>query len=76
MTRREVVARYCEKSGRSVSSPVFYYVFGLFKNAVIAQQIYARWKQGHSKDPRFGKLIHVIRDLGTRGVAALTTNSI
>jgi len=27
----------------------FYYAFGLYKNAVIAQQIYARWKQGTFK---------------------------
>lgn len=73
LSRKEVVERYTEKSRRTVKSPLFYYVFGLFKNAVIAQQIYARWKQGHSKDPRFGELIHVIRDLGRRGVTALET---
>lgn len=76
LTRKEVVEQYIRKSGRSISSPVFYYVFGLFKNAVIAQQIYARWKQGHSKDPRFGSLIHVIRDLAKRGEKAVETDSI
>lgn len=76
LTRQEVVERYSEKSGRTILDPVFYYVFGLFKNAVIAQQIYARWKQGHSKDPRFGQLIHVIRNLAERGVKALEVNSI
>ena len=76
LSRKEVVERYTEKSGRSIKNPVFYYVFGLYKNAVIAQQIYARWKQGHSKDSRFGSLIHVIRDLGTRGSKAIDTDSI
>ncbi len=76
LTRQQVVERYMEKSGRSVASPVFYYVFGLFKNAVIAQQIYARWKQGHSKDPRFGELIHVIRDLARRAQHTTQTNQI
>ena len=76
LTRKEVVDRYVEKSGRQISNPVFYYVFGLFKNAVIAQQIYARWKQGHSKDPRFGELIHVIRDLSSRGRDAVQRDSI
>jgi aminoglycoside phosphotransferase (APT) family kinase protein len=76
LTRKEVVERYSEKSGRKVISPVFYYVFGLYKNAVIAQQIYARWKQGHSKDPRFGGLIQVIRSLGQRAVKAVERNSI
>ncbi len=76
LTRAEVVSRYVEKSGRTSNSPLFYYVFGLFKNAVIAQQIYARWKQGHSKDPRFGQLIHVIRNLGERGGMAIEKDSI
>jgi aminoglycoside phosphotransferase (APT) family kinase protein len=76
LTRKEVVERYMEKSGRHVASPVFYYVFGIFKNAVIGQQIYARWKQGHSKDPRFGELIHVIRDSAKRGALAVETNEI
>jgi len=76
LTRKEVVERYTELSGRSVDSPVFYYVFGLFKNAVIAQQIYARWKLGHSKDPRFGQLIHVIKDLGRRGMASVSSNTL
>ncbi len=75
LTRREFVERYMIKSGRT-ANPVFYYVFGLYKNAVIAQQIYARWKQGHSKDPRFGQLIHVIHNLGKRGVAAIEKDSI
>jgi aminoglycoside phosphotransferase (APT) family kinase protein len=76
LTRKEVVERYAMKSGRSISNPLFYYVFGLYKNAVIAQQIYARWKQGHSKDPRFGQLIHVIRNLGQRGSKAVDMDSI
>lgn len=76
LTRREVVERYIAQGGRPIESPVFYYVFGLFKNAVIAQQIYTRWKQGNSKDPRFGELIHVIRDLGKRGTRAVEKESL
>ena len=76
LTRREFVERYVLLSSKPGRSPLFYYVFGLFKNAVIAQQIFARWKQGHSKDSRFGQLIHVIKDLGRRGVAAIETDSI
>lgn len=76
LTRQQVVERYLAGGGQPVKSPIFYYVFGLFKNAVIAQQIYARWKQGHSKDPRFGQLIHVIRDLGKRGMNAVEKESL
>jgi len=71
LSRKEVIARYAEKSGRDVSNILFYYIFGLYKNAVIAQQIYARWKQGHTKDPRFGALLPIIKGLGTRADNAL-----
>jgi aminoglycoside phosphotransferase (APT) family kinase protein len=36
---------------------IYFYVFGLFKNAIIIQQIYARYKQGLTQDPRFANLI-------------------
>lgn len=76
LTRKQVVERYLAGGGRAVQNPVFFYVFGLFKNAVIAQQIYARWKQGHSQDPRFEQLIHVIRDLGKRGMNSVESASL
>lgn len=70
-TRQEVIAHYAKKSGRDLSNITFYYVFGLYKNAVIAQQIYARWKQGHSKDPRFGALLPVIQAMGKKAAQAI-----
>jgi len=71
LTRQEVIARYAEKSGRDLSHILFYYVFGLYKNAVIAQQIYARWKQGHSQDARFGHLLPMIIELADKAVEAI-----
>jgi aminoglycoside phosphotransferase (APT) family kinase protein len=65
-TRKQVIDHYAEKSGRDLSDISFYYVFGLFKNAVIAQQIYHRWKQGHSSDARFGALLPMIQLLGEK----------
>jgi aminoglycoside phosphotransferase (APT) family kinase protein len=56
LTRREVVARYAEQTGRDVSDILFYYVFGLYKIAVIVQQIYARYVRGHTRDTRFARL--------------------
>lgn len=67
-TRKQIIDRYAEKSGRDLSDINFYYVFGLFKNAVIAQQIYHRWKQGHSKDARFGGLLPMIQLLGEKAL--------
>jgi len=55
MTRKEAIERYGEKSGRDVSKMDFYYVFGLFKIAVVLQQIYYRYAKGQTKDERFEK---------------------
>jgi len=76
LTRQEVIARYAGKSGRDVSNMLFYYIFGLYKNAVIAQQIYARWKQGHTKDPRFGTLLPIIKGLSAKAVNALEQDKV
>lgn len=71
LTKKEVVERYASKSGRDVSQILFYYLFGMYKNAVIAQQIYARWKQGYTKDDRFGMLIYVIKGVAERALVSL-----
>ncbi|WP_026776578.1 phosphotransferase family protein [Polaribacter sp. Hel_I_88] len=54
--RSEIAKMYAEKSGRTIENLVFYYVFGLFKIAVIAQQIYFRFSKGFTTDPRFANL--------------------
>ncbi|HMP01042.1 MAG TPA: phosphotransferase family protein [Gemmatales bacterium] len=56
LTRRELLDRYVARTGKDVTHIVFYYVFGLFKIAVIIQQIYARYARGHTADPRFAEL--------------------
>ena len=71
LTRAELVARYAEKTGREIEDPVFYYVFGLFKIAVIIQQIYARYKKGLTKDPRFAPLGHFVGLLGEVAAARI-----
>jgi hypothetical protein len=55
---------------------VFYYVFGCFKIAVIAQQIYARYKQGLTKDPRFAGLIYVTNACAENAANAIKFNRI
>ncbi len=64
IARRELVEMYAEKSGRDVSDLVFYYAFGTFKIAVIAQQIYARFVKGFTKDKRFATFNHFVNALG------------
>lgn len=71
LTRRELAERYAERSGRDTKDIVSYYAFGLFKTAVVLQQIYYRYKQGLTKDPRFGPLIHAVRALAAQAVASM-----
>ncbi len=76
LTRKELADRYANKTGRDIKNIVFYYVFGLFKNAVILQQIYHRWKQGKSTDQRFGALLPIIHIIGDMAIKALEKDSI
>lgn len=56
-TRDEILKLYAEKSGRVIENFDFYYCFGLFRLAVIAQQIYYRYYHGQTKDDRFKMLV-------------------
>jgi len=62
-TRRQLAERYAEKTGRDLENIVFYYCFGLFKTAVVAQQIYARYAKGLTQDARFAAFIMAVRGL-------------
>jgi aminoglycoside phosphotransferase (APT) family kinase protein len=55
-TRTEIVQRYAGLSGLPIRHLTFYYVYGLFKIAVIVQQIYYRYQAGYTQDPRFAQL--------------------
>jgi aminoglycoside phosphotransferase (APT) family kinase protein len=55
-TRSEFWESYLVRTGRPPISPAFYYAFGLFKIAVIAQQIYFRYRKGLTADERFARL--------------------
>lgn len=71
MTRREMVEIYGEKSGCSMEKFDFYECFGVFRLAVIAQQIYKRFHGGFTKDKRFEMLIHGVRILENRALALM-----
>ncbi len=76
LTRQEVVEHYTQKSGRDLSNILFYYVFGLYKNAVIVQQIYARWKKGFTNDTRFGGLLPVIIEMANKAAQTIEKGKI
>ena len=70
LTRQELVDRYADKTGRDVSGMLFYYCFGLYKIAVIIQQIYARYVRGHTRDERFSRLNERVAALGHQALSA------
>ena len=76
LTRREFADRYADRSGRDVSNLLYYYVFGLFKNAVVIQQIYGRYRQGLTKDERFAGLLAGVEALSSVGVRAVETGQL
>ncbi|HEV8557273.1 MAG TPA: phosphotransferase family protein [Actinophytocola sp.] len=55
-TRAEIVGYYCSKMGLSAGNWTFYEVFGLFRLAVIMQQIYYRYHHGQTHNPAFKDL--------------------
>jgi aminoglycoside phosphotransferase (APT) family kinase protein len=74
--RTQIAARYFERSGRRTEHLVFFYAFGLFKTAVVAQQIYYRFAQGLTKDARFAAFIFAVRLLATQAAQAIDKSSI
>lgn len=56
MTRAEVVAYYSEKTGRAVPDFTFYAAYGVFRLAVIAQQIYYRYYHKHTTNPAYAAM--------------------
>lgn len=61
LDRQQLIQRYAERSGRAVEDSLFAFIYGVFKNSVIVLQIYARYRQGHTRDPRFAALIEIVR---------------
>jgi aminoglycoside phosphotransferase (APT) family kinase protein len=66
LTRREVVEHYCARTGRRVDHWPFYEVFGLFRLAVIVQQIYYRYHHGQTRNPAFRNFWLMVGYLGWR----------
>lgn len=66
LTRREIVDYYAERTGRPVANWEFYEVFGLFRLAAIAQQIYYRYYHGQTTNPVFDDFWVAVRYLDER----------
>jgi aminoglycoside phosphotransferase (APT) family kinase protein len=67
LTRAELVDAYLERSGRArPANWVFYEVYGLFRLAVIAQQIYYRYHHRQTRNPAFKRFWLAVRYLEWR----------
>ena len=76
VTRRELVNMYADASGRDTSNILYYYVFGTFKIAVIAQQIYARYVKGFTRDVRFANFDRFVGALGHIAAGSISAGKI
>ncbi|HSO64063.1 MAG TPA: phosphotransferase family protein [Ornithinibacter sp.] len=77
LTRAEVVQRYAAARGLGVTPDqwLFYDVFGAFRLAGIAQQIYYRFHHGQTSNPAYGRFRDVVRILDARCTALLARQS-
>jgi aminoglycoside phosphotransferase (APT) family kinase protein len=72
LTRREVAEYYGKQTGRTINRLDFYLIYGLFRLAVIIQQIYYRYFHGQSRNPAFadfGKLVNYLQQRCERLIA-------
>ena len=76
LTRRELIERYAQASGQPAPEMLFYFCFALFKTAVVAQQIYARYKAGLTKDERFAAMIFGVHLLSQQAIRAASSGKI
>ncbi len=68
-SRAQAVARYAQATGFDVAEMPWYHVFGVFKLAVILQQIHIRWLRGQTRDARFAALGKRVAALIAKGNA-------
>jgi aminoglycoside phosphotransferase (APT) family kinase protein len=71
LTRAELVEIYGECRGAPVSNPVFHYCLGLFRLAVLFQQLYARYRRGDSTDRRLGRFDRTVSALARQAADTL-----
>ena len=76
LSRDGVVEAYAQLTAKDIGDPVFYYAYGLFKVAGIAQQIYARFANGLTQDPRFAMMIEAVKMVGQQAQQAIQNKRI
>jgi aminoglycoside phosphotransferase (APT) family kinase protein len=66
MTREEMIDRYCERARIERPSMAFYEVYGVFRLAVIVQQIYQRYHRKETTNPTFRRYWVMVHFLNRR----------
>jgi aminoglycoside phosphotransferase (APT) family kinase protein len=66
LTRKEAVEYYCGRMGFDAANFTFYEVYGLFRLAVIAQQIYYRYYHHQTNNPAFRRFWILVNYLNYR----------
>lgn len=66
MSRREVMEHYAAATGRGSAHWAFYETYGLFRLAVIVQQIYYRYHHHQTRNPAFRNFWIFVHYLGWR----------
>lgn len=69
-TREQIVQRYCAQMGFTDVDWRFYEVYGLFRLAVISQQIWARYRAGETTNPAFAPFGQAVNVLVARAARA------
>ncbi|BDC51925.1 aminoglycoside phosphotransferase [Bryobacterales bacterium F-183] len=67
-TRDQFLHHYARLSGHEVQDIRFHETLGVFKLAVILQQIYFRYRRGQTSDPRFAEFGHRVRSLTSKAL--------
>ncbi len=76
LSRQEFLSYYADKTGADVENFHFYYVYGIFRLAVILQQIYYRYYHGQTKDERFKGYAQMVNILGNTARSRIQTGTI
>jgi aminoglycoside phosphotransferase (APT) family kinase protein len=71
-SRAEYVSRYLERTGLEIDDWRFYEVYGLFRLAVIAQQIWYRYRRAETTNPDFAVFGAAVTMLMNRAERATT----
>jgi aminoglycoside phosphotransferase (APT) family kinase protein len=81
LTRMQVVERYGAAMGGRVQESLtanwdFYEIYGLFRLAVIIQQIWARFQSGATTNPRFTGFGQIVNMLVARALATINARTL